>query len=74
MKPVLRLEENKECPYCKVGTIVHRSGKYGDFLACSAFPRCAVTQHIKGTEDIGARDFKDEPSFEIINGKIVPKK
>ncbi|WPN49876.1 topoisomerase DNA-binding C4 zinc finger domain-containing protein [Pseudomonas sp. P8_241] len=25
---------------CKVGVIVERTGKYGDFKSCSNFPRC----------------------------------
>ncbi|WP_413817423.1 topoisomerase DNA-binding C4 zinc finger domain-containing protein [Pseudomonas sp. P8_241] len=33
------VQENR-CPVCKVGVIVERTGKYGDFKSCSNFPRC----------------------------------
>lgn len=72
MLPVL--EENKECPYCKIGLIVKRHGKWGDFLGCTSFPRCAATKHLE-TDDIGARNYKEEKSnFEIINGRLVERK
>ncbi|BDB27300.1 UvrD-helicase domain-containing protein [Cupriavidus sp. P-10] len=28
------------CPICKVGVIITRPGRYGEFQACSAYPRC----------------------------------
>ena len=30
----------RSCPVCKQGAIVSRTGPYGDFLACSNYPRC----------------------------------
>ena len=67
----LNLEENKECPYCKVGTIYLKQSKYGDFLGCSQYPRCAATQQVKGSLDIGDKYFKDDKGIKIINGKII---
>ncbi|WP_347906589.1 UvrD-helicase domain-containing protein [Pseudomonas grandcourensis] len=32
--------QEDRCPVCKVGVIVERNGKYGDFKSCSNFPRC----------------------------------
>ncbi|MFP3677199.1 UvrD-helicase domain-containing protein [Pseudomonas sp. SIMBA_041] len=32
--------QEDRCPVCKVGVIVERTGKYGDFKSCSNFPRC----------------------------------
>ncbi|WP_321947844.1 UvrD-helicase domain-containing protein [Paraburkholderia sp. J10-1] len=32
--------EEERCPACKIGVIVQRSGPYGPFEACSAYPRC----------------------------------
>ena len=34
------------CPTCARGTLVRRTGPYGPFLGCSAFPRCRHTQAI----------------------------
>lgn len=28
------------CPVCHQGTLVRRTGRYGDFLGCSRFPKC----------------------------------
>jgi ssDNA-binding Zn-finger/Zn-ribbon topoisomerase 1 len=41
------IKEGDECPYCKIGTIVQRLGKYGSFWACDNFPNCGFTQGIK---------------------------
>ena len=35
------------CPYCSVGDVVVRKGRYNNFLACSHFPACGFTQQIK---------------------------
>jgi ssDNA-binding Zn-finger/Zn-ribbon topoisomerase 1 len=45
------LKQGDQCPYCKIGTIVIRTGKFGDFFACNQYPRCAFIQQIK--EDNG---------------------
>lgn len=33
-------DTGKNCPKCKKGKIVKRSGAYGDFYACNQFPTC----------------------------------
>lgn len=35
--------EVRVCPGCNEGTLVPRSGPYGDFLGCSRFPKCRQT-------------------------------
>lgn len=37
--------EGKVCPQCG-RTLVKRHGRFGDFLACSGFPRCRYTEKI----------------------------
>ena len=32
--------QEERCPACKLGVIVERTGKFGDFKSCSNFPRC----------------------------------
>jgi len=32
------------CPKCREGTLVLRSGPYGEFYGCTSFPRCRNTQ------------------------------
>ena len=34
------------CPKCG-GKLIKRSGKYGDFLGCSNYPRCKYTRDVK---------------------------
>ncbi len=34
----------EQCPECKEGEIVVRTGKYGKFLSCSRYPDCAYTK------------------------------
>jgi len=41
------IKEGEECPYCKSGAILKKSGRYGSFWACSNFPNCGFTQNIK---------------------------
>lgn len=40
--------ENNVCPKCG-GSLVERSGKYGKFMGCNAYPKCGYTEKI----DIG---------------------
>jgi len=55
----LNLEENKECPYCKIGIIKIKQSKFGKFLACDNFPRCGATQAIKESLGVGQVGYKD---------------
>jgi len=32
--------EERVCPACGVGRMVNRTGRYGPFIGCSAYPRC----------------------------------
>lgn len=41
------IEQGDPCPYCKIGTVIIRSGKFGSFFGCSQYPRCAFIQQIK---------------------------
>lgn len=36
-------EQVRTCPQCNAGTLVWRSGAYGQFFGCSAFPACTFT-------------------------------
>ena len=40
------IKENEPCPYCKAGKIIKKSGKFGEFWACSEHPYCGFTQSI----------------------------
>jgi ssDNA-binding Zn-finger/Zn-ribbon topoisomerase 1 len=44
LRQLTNVREGDICPHCKIGTIVLKRSKYGKFLACNEFPRCAFTQ------------------------------
>ncbi len=41
------------CPVCNVGVLLVRSGRHGQFLGCSAYPRC---RHTRPVSDLGAEE------------------
>ena len=51
--------EYQSCPHCKIGQIVMKTSRYGQFLACDRFPVCAYKQNIKVEFDIGQAGYKD---------------
>lgn len=38
-----RVKEGEICPFCG-GELVHRKGRYGEFLGCSNYPACTFTR------------------------------
>jgi len=47
--------EGEQCPYCRVGILVPRVGRFSRFLGCDQYPRCAGVAHEKEekeTEDL----------------------
>ena len=46
IKKDLTEKTDQKCPECGADVII-RLGKYGKFLACSAFPKCKYTENIK---------------------------
>jgi DNA helicase-4 len=40
-------KEKRRCPRCSSGLLMTRSGKFGEFLSCSRFPRCDYTETIR---------------------------
>lgn len=41
------LKENDPCPSCKIGSLRWKESKWGEFLGCKRFPRCAWLQRPK---------------------------
>ena len=39
--------KKRRCPSCDSGLLITRSGKFGEFLSCSRFPRCDYTENIR---------------------------
>lgn len=44
-------EAGDMCHYCQQGTLVKRTSRYGDFLGCNRYPKCAGKVDIKDEED-----------------------
>jgi ssDNA-binding Zn-finger/Zn-ribbon topoisomerase 1 len=44
MKIVHNVSEGDTCPYCNIGLIIIRVGKFSRFFACSSFPSCIFSQ------------------------------
>lgn len=53
------VSEGDPCPYCKIGTVVVRLGKYGQFYACNKYPSCGFAQPIE-SEDLKVDDQANE--------------
>jgi len=45
----------EKCPKC-TSELLLRKGKYGEFIACSNFPKCKYTKNIDGTEIEGPEE------------------
>lgn len=67
-KPILK--DGQQCPYCTTGTIVKKSGKYGDFMACNNFPRCAAVGRV--VSEVNKSDFEVQEWLLKNNKKIDP--
>ena len=40
----IEFTEGAICPICKVGKLIIRRGKFGDFLGCDQYPSCTFVQ------------------------------
>ena len=52
------IKEGDKCNYCEDGILVLRHGKFGDFLGCNNYPRCAGKADLP--RDIGDRYWKEK--------------
>ncbi len=49
------IKTDEKCPDCGK-PIVIRQGRYGDFMACSGYPKCKFTKNLPGEEPEGAQE------------------
>lgn len=62
------IRKGSHCPHCQDGYIIIRQGRFGDFYACSGFPRCGFTQPIDSPTsnlDQKADDFLKSHGVEV---------
>ena len=55
----------EKCPQCGE-ELLRRKGRYGEFIACSGFPKCKYTRNIDGTE-------KEKKVLPILEGVACPE-
>ena len=66
----IKQAEGIQCPRCKVGVMVKRTGKNGAFWGCSNFPRCRMScddkdgkPDFEGKKNFSPTDFKPKDFF-----------
>ena len=65
------IQTDEICPECKEGKLVIRISRFGEFYACSNFPKCRYKKHISKSLDIKCPKCK---TGEIIERKTRSKK
>ena len=65
-KPIMR--EGEGCKYCGTGTMVRKSGRFGDFLGCNNYPRC--TNIARLAPNINSADYQTQ-EWLLKNGKHI---
>ncbi|RJQ68774.1 MAG: type I DNA topoisomerase [Desulfobacteraceae bacterium] len=70
VEPNSEAPTDKMCPHCANPMVVKR-GKYGEFLACSGFPKCSHTESINGPSN--GKSVGVECPQEGCTGAIVEK-
>ncbi|SFV70800.1 DNA topoisomerase I [hydrothermal vent metagenome] len=51
----IAIPTGEDCPKCKAELLL-RKGRYGEFIACSNFPKCKYTKNTDGTEVEGPEE------------------
>jgi DNA topoisomerase-1 len=54
----------RSCPKCGEELLL-RSGRFGEFIACSGFPKCKYTEQVEGQDKEEGEKSNSEPSDEI---------
>ena len=72
----IAIPTGENCPQCG-SELVKRKGRYGEFIACSGFPKCKYTKPVEGSEQTSTT--KNEPKkLEVkcpeCGGDIVERK
>jgi len=55
----------EKCPQCGE-ELLKRKGRYGEFIACSGFPKCKYTRNVDGTE-------KEKKVLPTLEGVVCPE-
>lgn len=63
---------NEKCPDCG-GELVKRNGRYGEFIACSNFPKCRYSRNLKGDKKEKKEPVKIGVKCPKCGGEIVER-
>jgi DNA topoisomerase-1 len=58
----------EKCPQCGE-ELLKRKGRYGEFIACSGFPKCKYTQNVGGDDQEG----KPKTNLTVLEGVKCPE-
>ena len=59
----------EKCPQCGE-ELLRRKGRYGEFIACSGFPKCKYTGNVDGSDD---KEGKPKSNLTILEGVQCPE-
>ena len=62
-------EESRVCPECHTGTLSLRVGKFGAFIGCSNYPKCAYTKPLAHLETPDEEEPTETESADRVLGK-----
>ena len=49
--PATAQPTGRSCPKCKIGELLLRKGKFGEFYGCSGFPTCKYTENVSSSKE-----------------------
>jgi DNA topoisomerase-1 len=65
----IAIPTGEKCPKCGE-ELLKRKGRYGEFIACSGFPKCKYTQNVGGED---AEDGKPKTAANVLEGVPCPE-
>ena len=64
----IAIPTGEKCPQCGE-ELLKRKGRYGEFIACSGFPKCKYTQNVGGEDSEG----KPKANLQVLEGVKCPE-
>jgi len=65
----IAIPTGEKCPECGE-ELLRRKGRYGEFIACSGFPKCKYTQNVDGEDD---KEGKPKANLQVLEGVKCPE-
>jgi len=65
----IAIPTGEKCPECGE-ELLRRKGRYGEFIACSGFPKCKYTQNVDGEDN---KEGKPKANLQVLEGVKCPE-